>query len=176
MSPPLFPVIKTYSGTLGSLPSYEASHEFDKRSRRVMPQGNPHMPHDGPHRAPQIQPPFMNRPPPTRESFHNGPPRGPMHPGPLPQHPRPPYMPPRGYPPNGSFPPGGPHTGPGPPFRPGDRRDQARERPGHLPAKPGGGPLGRGGGTNRGSWRGGLTGGDGGRPVNGSGSGGLPYE
>ncbi|KAF7975517.1 hypothetical protein HWV62_9329 [Athelia sp. TMB] len=157
-----------------TLPSYEASHELDKRSRRVMPQANPQVLPDGPPR-PQGQPPFMNRPPPTRESFHNGPPRGGMHPGHGPPPGRPPFMPSRGYPPN-AFP-AGPPPGPGPPFR-SDRREPPRDRPGHLPPKPTGGPY-RGGGPNRGGWRGGsFPGGDGGRPgpVNASSAGGLSYD
>ncbi|KAI0634816.1 kinase-like domain-containing protein [Trametes polyzona] len=90
-----------------SLPTYEASHEFDKRGRRHQaPAGPPPMPHhaDGPPR-PLPPPPgalHHGRPPPPREAFRNGPPppRYPPPPGagmppatyiPLPPAPYPPY-------------------------------------------------------------------------------------
>ncbi|KAH9887224.1 kinase-like domain-containing protein [Cubamyces lactineus] len=84
-----------------SLPTYEASHEFDKRGRRhQQPAGPPMPPHpaDGPPRP--LPPPtgalHHGRPPPPREAFRNGPPlsRYPPQPGPgmapLPYPPLPP--------------------------------------------------------------------------------------
>ncbi|KAL1943860.1 hypothetical protein VTO73DRAFT_3678 [Trametes versicolor] len=87
-----------------TLPTYEASHEFDKRGRRHQPPPGPPMPHpaDGPPR--HLPPPtgaihHGGRPPPPRENFRNGPPRYPP-PGagipsalylPLPPAPYPPY-------------------------------------------------------------------------------------
>lgn len=120
-----------------SLPTYEASHEFDKRGRRaqapVVPPGPRHMNMNG------------NYPPPGNFGGPGIPPQGP--PGRYP--PYPPY-PPAGYinapgPPRGYGPPPG---GPGgyngfPNFPP---------HPSHLPQRPGGGPprpLGRGGGRPR---------------------------
>ncbi|KAI0824813.1 kinase-like domain-containing protein [Trametes gibbosa] len=61
-----------------SLPTYEASHEFDKRGRRHQPPAGPIMPHhaEGPPRG--LPPPsgaiHHGRPPPPREAFRNGPP------------------------------------------------------------------------------------------------------
>ncbi|OCH84236.1 Pkinase-domain-containing protein [Obba rivulosa] len=112
-----------------TLPSYEASHEFDKRGRRNQapagpPIPGPHM--DGPPRQlpmPITQPPMpYGRPPPPREAFRNGP-RPSFPPGPPPGlHPssyRPYPPPPGGYPPPGQHPQRFPVPGagfpPGPP-------------------------------------------------------------
>lgn len=62
-----------------SLPTYEASHEFDKRGRRNQPPPGPPLqaPHldaaSRPIPAP-TQPPHFGRPPPPREAFRSGPP------------------------------------------------------------------------------------------------------
>ncbi|TFK41515.1 kinase-like domain-containing protein [Crucibulum laeve] len=97
-----------------SLPSYEASHEFDKRGHRNQhhpPPGIP-LPVEPSHNQPPpiMNPPLhlgRNGPPPTREMFHQGPPRqqygGPGH-GPLPN-----------FPPHGSHGPPGYHPQHGPP-------------------------------------------------------------
>ncbi|GBE89085.1 hypothetical protein SCP_1500880 [Sparassis crispa] len=153
-----------------TLPTYEASHEFDKRGRRHqglagLP-GPMHM--DGPPRPlpmPLIQQhPMHSRrgPPPPREVFRTGPP---------PQHyPHPPFPPPSSfsaYPPPGyphppppppRYPVGGPgppmmmppyslHPGQPPPPMPPWQQPQAMNRPAHLPARPPI-PVGRGGGYN----------------------------
>ena len=62
-----------------SLPTYEASHEFDKRSRRNQaPPGPPVQPlhlDAAPRPIPApTQPPNYGRPPPPREAFRSGPP------------------------------------------------------------------------------------------------------
>ncbi|KAI0938437.1 hypothetical protein AcV5_000119 [Taiwanofungus camphoratus] len=158
-----------------TLPSYEASHEFDKRGRRshapVGLQGPPQY-MDGPPRQlplPIAQGPPMHyrgRPPPPREAFCNGPP--PQHyPPPPPGQGLPPptytlYPPPgSGYPPpQQRFPHGGP-PGPMPPasalmpfsLRPGQPLpppqlapwQQPPPRPANLPPRPPV-PMGRGGG------------------------------
>ncbi|KAI0777181.1 kinase-like domain-containing protein [Trametes elegans] len=81
-----------------SLPTYEASHEFDKRGRRHQPPVGIPIPHhlDGPHRPLPMPTGAIHhggRPPPPRESFRNGPP--------LSRYPPPPGqgMPPVSYPP-----------------------------------------------------------------------------
>ncbi|THH15255.1 hypothetical protein EW146_g5193 [Bondarzewia mesenterica] len=101
-----------------SLPSYEASHEFDKRGRRQQPhqQVAPpamaqhpyqdsyrHIPH--PNRQPPLQP-YFNQGPPPRDSFRptaippNFPPQSlPTHTNFPPHPPQPGFGPPAGYPP-----------------------------------------------------------------------------
>jgi len=154
-----------------TLPSYEASHEFDKRGRRNQAPVGPPMPGmhmDGPPRQlpmPTAQPPMAyRRPPPPREAFRNGPP--PSFPSSLPPPPYPSYPPPPGgfgapgqhpqrYPPGGpSFPPP-PTALPPISLRPGQPPpliaslpwQPAVGRPPHLPARPPL-PLGRGGGPH----------------------------
>ncbi|EMD34688.1 hypothetical protein CERSUDRAFT_140279 [Gelatoporia subvermispora B] len=148
-----------------TLPSYEASHEFDKRGRRNQapvgpPIPQPHM--DGPPRQlpmPMVQPPMpYGRPPPPREAFRTGP-RPPYQPGPpgLPPPSYPTYHhhpPPAGYPgphqpryPSGGFLQGPPPAAGLPPatlppitLRPGQPPPQIWQppsgRPSHLPARP----------------------------------------
>ncbi|KIM85680.1 hypothetical protein PILCRDRAFT_776743 [Piloderma croceum F 1598] len=157
-----------------TLPSYEASHEFDRRGRRNQPPAGPHMQPDGQYRPPQAQPPplYFGQPPPHRDTFHNGPPRGQMQVGysQRPPHGHPPFPPgpPYGHPLNGPYPPAGQPPGP-PLYRQGDRWEPPKDRPGHLPPRPPP-PLGRGGGGyhNRDQRRGGYAGG-------GRGGGGLNY-
>ncbi|GJE86499.1 Pkinase-domain-containing protein [Phanerochaete sordida] len=67
-----------------TLPTYEASHEFDKRGRRQPPIGPPVHPPVEAQRPPAAptRPPlhYSGRPPPPRESFRNGPaPHAPLH-------------------------------------------------------------------------------------------------
>jgi hypothetical protein len=112
------------------LPSYEASHEFDKRSRRPPP---------GPMPIPMGS---MNLPPrhpgnhiPTRESFRQGgPPMNPQAQG---------FRPAPGMNPRYNHPPGM-QRGPPPPSGPnmrahghGDYQWNAAARPGNLPPRPG---------------------------------------
>ncbi|CDO77957.1 hypothetical protein BN946_scf184971.g7 [Trametes cinnabarina] len=103
-----------------TLPTYEASHEFDKRGRRHQPPAGPTMfPHhaDMPHRP--LPPPtgalHHGRPPPPREAFRNGPPLHRYPPGPGPG------LPPTSYPhlpPAPSQPPYGGHAAIPPPTLP----------------------------------------------------------
>ncbi|KAI0360429.1 Pkinase-domain-containing protein [Trametes cingulata] len=88
-----------------TLPTYEASHEFDKRGRRHQQPAPPPMPHpaDGPPRP--LPPPtgaIHGRPPPPREVFRTGPPP-PRYPPPGAGMPPANYMslPPAPYPPYG---------------------------------------------------------------------------
>ncbi|KAL4068600.1 kinase-like domain-containing protein [Scleroderma yunnanense] len=122
-----------------SLPTYESSHEFDKRGRRNQPPpGVPPPDNFRPH-PPAGHPPYHGRAPPARESFRAGPPPPPvlvtalmqgasMGHGPHPSFSRmPPYPPP---------PPRNPGPGPpghGFPPRPGH---PLPDPPSHLPAKP----------------------------------------
>ncbi|TFK86661.1 Pkinase-domain-containing protein [Polyporus arcularius HHB13444] len=132
-----------------SLPSYEASHEFDKRGRRHQaPAGAPiHPPAvDG---LPRPMPPLTGagmhgRPPPPRESFRNGPPpahylppTGGMAPGVYGTH-APAYQPAQRYPPVPAVPP--PATLPPIIYRPGQPvpqiLPQAPAMPQTLPPPP----------------------------------------
>ncbi|KAG2111801.1 Pkinase-domain-containing protein [Suillus cothurnatus] len=156
-----------------TLPSYEASHEFDKRGRRNQPPPGI-MPPDGyfrPHPLPNQPPGFYPRGPPHRDAFRPGPPppppggqrpggQYPGHPGS--QHPggqHPPFgRPPAhaaGYPPRGTHPP--------------RQTPRTMDHPAHLPPRPvapmGSGPPPFGGRAPR------RTGGE-----SGVGGGGLPYS
>ncbi|RPD71751.1 Pkinase-domain-containing protein [Lentinus tigrinus ALCF2SS1-7] len=139
-----------------SLPSYEASHEFDKRGRR--------------HQAPAGVG-LHGRPPPPRESFRNGPPvhylppTGGAAPAVYGTH-APAYYPPQRYPPVPAVPP--PPTLPPIIYRPGQPVPQILNHaptlppppvqygrgPTHLPPRPPM-PLGRAGGGRPGGGYGG---------------------
>ncbi|KAG0707911.1 Pkinase-domain-containing protein [Suillus ampliporus] len=154
-----------------TLPSYEASHEFDKRGRRNQPPPGI-MPPDGyfrPHPLPHQPQGFYPRGPPQRDGFRPGPPPpypGGPHPGnqhPGGQHPPfgrpPPHS--AGYPPRGMHPP--------------RQAPRTMDHPAHLPPRPmapmGSGPPHGGRGPRRAG--GGRHSGGG---TNGTGGGGLPYS
>ncbi|KAG2064045.1 Pkinase-domain-containing protein [Suillus decipiens] len=170
-----------------TLPSYEASHEFDKRGRRNQPPPGI-MPPDGyfrPHPLPNQPPGFYPRGPPHRDAFRPAPPP-PVIVSALLQHQG------GGQPPGGQHP-GGQHPGhpgsqqPGsqhPPFgrppahsagypsrgmHPPRQAPRTMDHPAHLPPRPvapmGSGPPPFGGRAPR------RTGGG-----NGTGGGGLPYS
>ncbi|EGO03580.1 hypothetical protein SERLA73DRAFT_83649 [Serpula lacrymans var. lacrymans S7.3] len=157
-----------------SLPSYEASHEFDRRGRHHHALPVQFMAQDAQHRQPPpvVHPPpiYFNRGPPPREAFRGGPPFPPPHPPPG-------FIPPLTHPGNVhpfNRPPPYPHPGqhnrmhyppPGPMGNrqgPPDRWD----RPAHLPPRP---PLPMGAGVpthpthnrDRNNRRGGYGGGGG---------------
>ncbi|KAI8986665.1 kinase-like domain-containing protein [Trametes punicea] len=108
-----------------NLPTYEASHEFDKRGRRHQPPPGPPMPHHPDMPSRPLPPPtgalHHGRPPPPRESFRNGPPppRYPPPPGPGMPPTSYPHLPPAPYPPYGALPPIPPPTLPPISLRPG---------------------------------------------------------
>ncbi|KII91253.1 hypothetical protein PLICRDRAFT_105189 [Plicaturopsis crispa FD-325 SS-3] len=134
------------------LPTYEASHEFDKRGRRPpMPPPGPVPPPDAQYRQPPMaQPPmYFGRGPPPREAFRTGPPSSVPPPGlglPPPSF----SNGPPGYPPGPHYPPRG-YGGPPPPSMPyrqgppGDRWEPSGRAP-NLPPRPLGIPPPRGGG------------------------------
>ncbi|EJF63893.1 Pkinase-domain-containing protein [Dichomitus squalens LYAD-421 SS1] len=164
-----------------SLPSYEASHEFDKRGRRHQaPAGPPVPPAEGPPR-PLAMPPGMGmhgRPPPPRESFRNGPPPVHYSQPPMPGAPAMygthalPYLPPRQYqpPPPPTLPPISIRPGQPPPQiipmgmgmgqpLPPPPHAYGRLHPAHLPPRPplpvpSGRPSGPGPGQRHGGYGG----------------------
>ncbi|KAI6032461.1 kinase-like domain-containing protein [Pisolithus marmoratus] len=160
-----------------SLPTYESSHEFDKRGRRNQPPPGMIPPENYRPHPPAGHPPYQGRHPPPREAFRTGPPPPPvivsalMQGAPTGHPPHPPFnrMPP--YPPPPTRHPGHPPR----PALPGP--------PSHLPAKPAA-PLGLNptqfagrSERDRGPRRG-YSAGSGGHPPpsNGYGNGGgLPY-
>lgn len=141
-----------------SLPTYEASHEFDKRGRRQPPVGPPvHPPVETTHRPPApSRPPlhYNGRPPPPRESFRNGPP---------PSHHYPPgggrHRPPPRYAPPAPLPVSAPVQLPPIVYRPGEGLIPSLDRPSHLPPRPQD-PLGGGRGEREPERRGGGRYGD----------------
>ncbi|KAE9396462.1 kinase-like protein [Gymnopus androsaceus JB14] len=118
-----------------TLPTYEASHEFDKRRGPPVPP-NPGPPGGPPGPPPNPGPPGPPNPPPEPPSPppNPGPPLGPPNPppeppgplpnpGPPPGPPNPPPGPP-GPPPNPGPPPGPPNPPPGPPGPPDNEIDE----------------------------------------------------
>ncbi|KAH7882368.1 kinase-like domain-containing protein [Phlebopus sp. FC_14] len=158
-----------------TLPTYEASHEFDKRGRRNQPPPGAMAPDRfRPPHPPHPQPPFFGREPPPRGSFRQGaPPYGSRPPLPH-QNLHPHYYHPYPRPP--------PHRGPPPlpPLPP----PNLPERPSFLPPKPAA-PLGPSAGQHEArhdrdkGTRPKYGGGGGGRPPNNGGGNtdvvGLPY-
>ncbi|KAL7284009.1 hypothetical protein ACG7TL_001282 [Trametes sanguinea] len=175
-----------------TLPTYEASHEFDKRGRRHQPPAGPPMMPPHPDMPPRPLPPptgalHHGRPPPPREAFRNGPPlpRYPPAPGPGLPPTSYPHLPPAPYPPSyGGHAPLPPPTLPPISLRPGQPPPQIlpmamaqplppppyARPPAHLPPRPPVSmPMGRAGGPPRDQRNGGGYGGGGG------GGGGLNY-
>ncbi|KIJ99078.1 hypothetical protein K443DRAFT_680230 [Laccaria amethystina LaAM-08-1] len=126
-----------------TLPSYEASHEYDKRGHRNIHGGPPAQPrhHDGHLRPSNLPPPIGHHPrnhrggpPPPRDMFNSGPPRDMFNSGAPPHN--------GGYPPNPPPPNGLPPPTRGPPnFHPSN---QGPHRPGPPPGQHHGPPYGRG--------------------------------